>query len=799
LPEGASTGSHGTDSHVRPEAAYRALVRADSGFGKTTLLWDCQRQIAAEVPADGAVPMRVPIRIGIADLEGLTSVDAIIQRFANRLPWIDAWKKRNLTNPQAVSEERTEWLTRKLHHGEIVLLLDAIDQTKTTLDELKVVLSEEPFRSTPVIATGRWHVRVTSQLTQSDETTWKDFRVDGFDVPTGDRYRDWVLRPGLEEFLGPAATILLPHGQDDDTAKAKKRLWADLLRAPLLAKLLREMARKSANLRDLINREEVYWRAIEEQDGLLDRGMDAVRKRWPQQKILLGGKPNVVRQYGKTAWRCFQSDDFQGTLEADDWSDLFDKHRDEPYEALEMIDLFTLHNVLERTNDTRLAWRHLSFAEYFAASHLCGMSDSEWTEIARTQARDPQWSWVFRFALSRLQRIHKGGESREARVSRLARYLIEFGNPFLVYTSITEDRVQLPPELENLCRWLVHRDRDTSKAWNVGDERPRLSSETVKMLETAMQREWRDSRYLYAAWELLEQSSGDSRDTDSIRQAADRIRAGFLAEFPKLRSEKDRVATGLWNSFVRCPPVAKRVAEDEDHRPFVQGDSGKNRDDDEAPHRVIVSPFHIMDFVVTNEQFELMAPRHNRTQWNVDPDQPVTEVTWFEAQMFAVFVGAQLVTEAQWEYAARAGATSQYCRIADPTSRLGYRDLDDERKLELVANFNSKIGATTKRGQHRPNWWGLYDMLGNVWEWVADWYGDTYYDELKDTVAVDPPGPVEGSSRVIRGGSWNYVAANCRAALRAWDDPSYRGNNLGFRLALSFVGVPAESGQDKKK
>jgi formylglycine-generating enzyme required for sulfatase activity len=194
-----------------------------------------------------------------------------------------------------------------------------------------------------------------------------------------------------------------------------------------------------------------------------------------------------------------------------------------------------------------------------------------------------------------------------------------------------------------------------------------------------------------------------------------------------------------------------------------------------------------------------MVPRHNRTQWNGDPDQPVTKVTWFEAQLFAEFVGANLVTEAQWEYAARAGATSRYCRIADPTSPLGYRDLDDARELELVANYGGKVGATTKRGQYQPNWWGLYDMLGNVWEWVADWYDNQYYDQVKDTLPVDPLGPVKGSDRVIRGGSWNGDAAGCRSADRRRIDPTFRGIYLGFRLALSFVGVPDESSPDKKE
>jgi formylglycine-generating enzyme required for sulfatase activity len=88
----------------------------------------------------------------------------------------------------------------------------------------------------------------------------------------------------------------------------------------------------------------------------------------------------------------------------------------------------------------------------------------------------------------------------------------------------------------------------------------------------------------------------------------------------------------------------------------------------------------------------------------------------------------------------------------------------------------------------------LFDMHGNANEWVHDWYGD-----YGGSRATDPLGATGGSGRVIRGGSWRSDAAGCRTALRSGDDPTFRGSFLGFRLALSPVGVPAESGQDKKK
>jgi formylglycine-generating enzyme required for sulfatase activity len=139
--------------------------------------------------------------------------------------------------------------------------------------------------------------------------------------------------------------------------------------------------------------------------------------------------------------------------------------------------------------------------------------------------------------------------------------------------------------------------------------------------------------------------------------------------------------------------------------------------------------------------------------------------------------GYRLPTEAEWEYAARAGTTTG---TYNGTSTLLYCE-QPNGVLDSIAWFCGNGGSTTHAaGGKTANAWGLYDLLGNVWEWVHDWYAAYPGD------ASDPWGPAAGSLRVIRGGSWVNVAQYARAADRNYDDPSSRGDSLGFRPVRSL-------------
>ena len=202
--------------------------------------------------------------------------------------------------------------------------------------------------------------------------------------------------------------------------------------------------------------------------------------------------------------------------------------------------------------------------------------------------------------------------------------------------------------------------------------------------------------------------------------------------------------------------------------------------DNEKPvHKVtITKPFYLGKYEVTQEQWE--AVMGNNPSRFKGPKNPVESISWDNCQQFLVKLNAKsggqggkfvLPTEAQWEYACRAGSTGKFC--------FG----DDEKQLGEYAWYavNSEH-KTHPVGGKRPNTFGLHDMHGNVWEWCQDWYG-AYGAKAVD----DPSGPTRGSFRVFRGGSWLSGGRFCRSAYRRIGR-GYRHGRLGLRVAR----VPAD-------
>jgi len=210
------------------------------------------------------------------------------------------------------------------------------------------------------------------------------------------------------------------------------------------------------------------------------------------------------------------------------------------------------------------------------------------------------------------------------------------------------------------------------------------------------------------------------------------------------------------------------------------------RDAEKPQHRVrITKPFYLGMYEVTQAQYEQVMGNNPSYHKASGSEAPVDRATWEEADEFCwelsdlpeeIKMGRRyrLPTEAEWAYAARAGSTGTYCYG------------DDESLLGDYAWWDENAGAKTHPvGQKKPNAWGLYDVLGNVREWCADWYQVDYY---ASSPTDDPTGPSTGLYRVERGAHWGASAAYIRSAIRTRAAPDYRSTGTGFRVAL----VPAE-------
>ena len=183
--------------------------------------------------------------------------------------------------------------------------------------------------------------------------------------------------------------------------------------------------------------------------------------------------------------------------------------------------------------------------------------------------------------------------------------------------------------------------------------------------------------------------------------------------------------------------------------------------------------FWLGKYEVTQAEWETFMGTNPSHFDGCGPNCPVENVSWYGAQRFVERLnflsseyadGAEfrLPTEAEWEYAARAGTSGEW-----------YSD-----DLDAIAWYDGNSGDHTHAvGRKEPNAWGLYDMLGNVFEWVQDWMGD-----YPGGAVTDPQGPVSGSWRVVRGGSWDFHAGSTQTSSRVVGDPDSGNKNTGFRL-----------------
>jgi formylglycine-generating enzyme required for sulfatase activity len=212
---------------------------------------------------------------------------------------------------------------------------------------------------------------------------------------------------------------------------------------------------------------------------------------------------------------------------------------------------------------------------------------------------------------------------------------------------------------------------------------------------------------------------------------------------------------------------------------------------EQPTHPVTISqPFYLGVYEVTQEQYEgVMGENPSKFK---DPKNPVGRASWQDAVEFCRKLSElpdeksagrvyRLPTEAEWEYACRAGSTTKF----------GFGD-DESQLFDYAWIGKNSESKTHHVGQKKPNAWGIHDMHGNAWEWCSDWYGEYPRDAV-----TDPQGPDTGIFRTCRGGSWGFVAANCRSAARGANDPATRTLGGGFRVVLKLSDNSPKTEHDK--
>lgn len=266
-------------------------------------------------------------------------------------------------------------------------------------------------------------------------------------------------------------------------------------------------------------------------------------------------------------------------------------------------------------------------------------------------------------------------------------------------------------------------------------------------------------------WKMVVAHSDGTFDTIAVEKVKD---VTFFKTSTQPVTPKD-----LGIEFVKIPAGSFLMGSPNDE---PQRESG------EIQHKVtITKDFYMSKYPITFEQYDKFCEATGRQKpsdytWGRE-NRPVIDVSWDDATAFCQWIGCRLPTEAEWEYACKAGTTTPFYTGNNITTNDANYDGNYPYNNNDQGEYRKKTVAVETVGE--PNSWGLYDMHGNVQEWCADWYDD--YPQGEQT---DPKGPDNGTYRILRGGSWTSRAMQCRSAYRGGSEHNSRLDDAGFRIVL---------------
>jgi formylglycine-generating enzyme required for sulfatase activity len=741
---------------------------------------------------------------------------------------------------QATPHEVVEYAVSS---GRVVLIFDAADQAGDPEQLIHALAMFPDWRRCHVVVTGR-----SFRFSQDDgprlfpRAAWTLTTLLGFDDNQKARYLNDVLPAELRSRRADP----LIAGREYQSLFASYDDVVELLEVPGMIQMARELIQEErqrlgslfVRLTRLRTRCDFYWEyyrkkligeAVRERSGL---NVASHGERWQMMLAVTAFRMVLARLTGYSA---------RGNLlvaikrDVIEYCKKFDGQlswtgNDDPsghWQAVAQFSALSDHGALEPHSSTdSLSWRHKGWMEFFLGLFFA--------KYARADA-------LREFDFDEIHPDVSNDDRERPGFQAFAEMPTDNASLYrAVLTQLTND-----PQWYWGWRIATEIPRVPVDAGNKPPFHSRLLAQSLGTLFLVPARGIRPTKLMYYAFYLFEQ---DDVTPDELRPFGNRLigTEAVLCEFRRPFQElldpvddetklplevrrKREVAKQMKESFKPCPPQAwidrfearqvdhaqqgKRLTDehlwDADPCAFWQGSPADVGRDNERPrHHVRLRPFAMQQTTVTRSQFRLFDERFenssDKTAWGGDfhetidkyssddqkqkikeDDCPIIMVSWFHAFVFTKFLGPEfrLPTEAEWEFACRAGKDGP-----DDLYHFG------KTLTAKQANLGMKIGRPIPMDHktYPKHAFELDQMHGNLWEWCQDWYNRDYYESVSQQQELirDPLGPDAGSHRVMRGGSFDEIARNCRAAVRAGIAPDARRRFIGFRLVFRESCVP---------
>ena len=404
-----------------------------------------------------------------------------------------------------------------------------------------------------------------------------------------------------------------------------------------------------------------------------------------------------------------------------------------------LLNIIKETNLLQQIRDN-YEFTHLTFQEYLTAQALIdeGVASEKLLEYCNVNS----WEEVFKFYVELLsderkeyfiKEISKRNLSLALRVCAVCGNMSNVLMKDVICNSHKNNKLRMLDELE------------TSLATLNEETKIRIILDTIEFLF----KHELDSSVLYCAIELLKRY--DSNDERKI------MYNNFYAK------QNEKLQELISNEKYKFELL------DIGNGEFMMGNNNSIEQNEKPEHKVKINQFKISKYPLTNSAYEFIMnlDKSRRNKYSNLDTQPAINVDWYDAYICAIRIGCRLPSEAEWEYATRANTTTKWW--------FG----NDESLISTYAccyETDAKETREVEKGVANP--WGLVDVHGNVWEWCNDWFSD-YSQETQ----ANPQGAKEGTIRVRRGGGWRYHARGCQSSFRYGNEPYYKYDDIGIRLA----------------